>query len=40
MTTPWANAAVAAEDAVKASQATRDRLSEALDELRRDVQSL
>ena len=39
-TAPWSRAAVEAENEIAANQARRDALQEALDALRRDVQSL
>ena len=39
-TAPWSRAAVEAENEIAANQARRDELQEALDALRRDVQSL
>ena len=39
-TAPWSKAAVEAEAAVMENQAARDALQEALDVLKRDVQSL
>ena len=39
-TAPWSKASLEAEEAIKENQATRDELQEALDLLKRDVQSL